>query len=184
MVLLSATIGSVAILAKLATSAIRYCSRLPRGVLLLMYACLVGILFYQPTRERLLRICGRGRQALMIGAAHLVPRFLELAQEAEHRRASASRRWSAIAPFLRSRHIPISAHVLAVCAAARRPLTFEEVLDRLNRLGARTTAPTFRNYLRSVLRNHPRLERTADAAWRPLPSVGHLAEECTRLADA
>jgi hypothetical protein len=101
MVLGTVTIGSAIGFAKLMLNAIRYFSRLPAGVQIILGACLIGILLHQPTRDRLIKMLVTSGHALRIGFDNFMPVFLQLAEVAAQRRESARLRWSEIEPQLR-----------------------------------------------------------------------------------
>jgi predicted nucleic acid-binding protein len=107
------TIASAIGFAKLVLNAIRYFSRLPAGVQIIVGGCLIGILLHQPTRDRLVEMLVTSGHALRRGFDNFMPVFLQLAEVATQRRESARLRWSEIEPHLR--HSQRLDHAAAQC---------------------------------------------------------------------
>ena len=60
---------------------------------------------------------------------------------------------------------PLRVHVVVACIEARRPLTIDEITNRVLAPGFRAGRAPSASYLRSVLRGHPSLKVTSDGTW-------------------
>jgi predicted nucleic acid-binding protein len=159
--IVAGTIG----LAKTGANMATLVSRLPRSLQALVVVALISLIAYRPTREALVRGLRRTQTGISDAFDVTTPLFLDLVKESRNHRASAELAWSEIQPLIPSRKVGLAAQTLAICAEARKPLTGQEILGRLKRVGARTTARTFPRYLQQILRSHPQLAKTEDGSW-------------------
>lgn len=146
----------------------RMFNRLPPEIIALVLGLVTGALLYRPTRDRIVSGLRGGREALAATLNEVLPVVGQLMRLASDKGQSAAEAWSKM-PLTTHGHIPLAVQVLAVCIAANRPLTSEEIRLRLAASGARTTAKSFPSYLRRVLRNHRGLISLADGRWELVP---------------
>lgn len=172
-------------LAKIGVRLISGISKLPTAVRFLVYACLIGALLHRSTRHSLLSVSSDAGRRLGILIDDALPMIYELVAEAKQKRERATNAWSEIEPRFVGRRITLAAQALSVCAASPSSLHLDEIAHELRKTGARTSAPSFRNYLRRVLRTHPRLEQTRTGAWTvaPILAPSPKCEQITAPAD-
>jgi predicted nucleic acid-binding protein len=166
LVLEIATAAAVAGLFSGFVALVRAFARLPLAVRGLIVVAILAAIMHRPTRERIAAALRRGGESLAATINDVLPVIERLMRLASEKKQSAAEEWSKLSPLVPGRRVPLAAHVLAVCAAADRPLTSIEIRQRLAAVGASTTARTFPSYLRRVLRNHPDLVRSGDDLWR------------------
>jgi predicted nucleic acid-binding protein len=139
--------------------------RLSPALQLITTAAILAALLHRPARERLLGLLSRGWCHFVDALKVLAPAFVELEAEARDAKSRAETAWQEIDAAVPARRIPLRAHALAACAASPSPLTEAEIHKCVERAGTRTSSPSFRSYLRRVLRHHPDLFEHADGRW-------------------
>lgn len=166
--LLTLGIGFAQQFAQVLAAGARVFRRAPRGLQLAASAALVAALLHPPIRERLTRALARGWNDLVEATKHSLPIVAELTVETQRHGERARAAWAAVAPQVEPRRVPLRTQALAVCVASAEPLPTDELIERLTRLGVRTTAKNFRRYLRQVLRAHPSIIEVGRDSWAPV----------------
>ena len=168
-VVCTAGIGLLIAMGHLAAALARRIRSLPESVQLVLLGTGLVILLHPAARAwfngQLQRLAPPARQAVRT----LMPRVVAAMEQATRAANRAEEAWTVVRSGVPANGPlaiqPLRVHVVVACIEARRPLTIDEITNRVRTQGFRAGRAPSASYLRSVLRGHPSLKVTSDGTW-------------------
>ena len=165
LVVLTLAVGCVQQLARCVVTVARAIQRAPKAIQVGLAFGVLAALLHRPTRARIANALSAGWTGAETVLTEVLPLLAELMTIAREEGERARTSWSALAPYVQPRRLPLRVHAFAICAASERTISTSEIIRELTRRGVRTSSPSFARYLRSVLRRHPAVHEVAANQW-------------------